>query len=624
MCGIYGTFFKSEAGSTAAADQACQLLKHRGPDQQGLFIEGSVALGHTRLSIIDLSTGQQPMHSWDGRFVIVFNGEIYNFQELRAQCVARGYPFRTQGDTEVILALYAHRGEDCVQDLRGMFAFAIFDREQQTLFVARDRLGVKPLLYAQTARGFFFASEIPALLALAPELKSDLDWDALVDYFARQYILAPQTPYRAVRKLEPGCVMLVKHGEMISPPRRYWFLEQIPRRQRSEAEAQEELRAVFTEATRLRLISEVPLGAFLSGGVDSSITVAVMAQLLGKKFRTYSIGFKEAAFDETIHARRVAEHCGTEHEELLLEYDRELPALVARMISHFGEPFADSSMIPSFHVAQLARRGLTVVLTGDGADEVWGGYKRHYQVALLSLLKRHGLRGPWLTARRATTALESIFGKKKKFPVNRLDRLLLAHKPAAELLACKYNALQRAEFFSAPELLAANQTHAFQRPLPDNADWNDLERFLFYDVNTFLTGDVLPKVDIATMMNSLEARSPFLDQRVIEFAFSLPAELRRPRVKDGKSLLKKTFAPLLPPGHFERPKMGFSPPLKSWLQTLLRDWCGDRLAGGACRQLLNQPRLKKLFEEHQAGRDHSRTLWTAAVFCEWAEQQRIS
>lgn len=624
MCGIYGSFLRDGTSPSDALALACSRLQHRGPDENGLFQDGNVSLGHTRLSIIDLSSGQQPMRSQDGRYVIVFNGEIYNFQELRDRCSKEGYEFHTHCDTEVILALYAKRGPDCVLSLRGMFAFAIYDRDTRSVFLARDRLGVKPLVYAETSAGFFFASEISALLALNPNLKHEVDYDALVDFFARQYILPPQTAYRRVRKLEPGHSLVVKQGVIAGPPRRYWLLEQIEQKHRSHSEAKEELKSIFIEATKLRLISEVPLGAFLSGGVDSSITVAVMAQLLGKPFRTYSIGFAEEKFDETKHARRVAAHCGTLHEELILEYGQELPSLLSRIVAHCGEPFGDTSIIPSFYVAQLARKQLTVVLTGDGADETWGGYKRHYQVALLAFLKKYRLRSSWVAGRRLTTSVESLFGRKRSFPVNQLDEILLAREPCAELLACKFSEPERQAFFTSPELRRANAAYRFLRPLPDNPRWNDLERFLFYDMNTFLTGDVLTKVDIATMMNSLEARSPFLDQRVIEFAFSLTPNLRRPRLKDGKTLLKETFASMLPPGHFDRPKMGFSPPLAGWLRTLLKDWCGDLISGNVCNNWLDQSLLQKWFTEHQQGKDRSRRLWTAAIFCEWAGQRSAS
>jgi asparagine synthase (glutamine-hydrolysing) len=264
------------------------------------------------------------------------------------------------------------------------------------------------------------------------------------------------------------------------------------------------------------------------------------------------------------------------------------------------------------------------VLSGDGADEIWGGYKRHYHVALWSRLKRLHMDGAWLAARRVTTALEKMSGHNKTFPVNQLDRLLLAEGASAELLSCKYGPAERAELVFSPALLSANQQYSFNRALPDNTEWDDLARFLFYDMQTFLSGDVLPKVDIATMMNSIEARSPFLDHGLIEFAFSLPTSLRRRNLKDGKYLLKKTFASLLPSGHFARPKMGFSPPLARWLRDLLRDWCGDRLAGQACRDWLNQALLRRLFAEHQNGADHSRKLWLAAIFCEWAEQNRVN
>ena len=620
MCGICGQFLTRPTDNSDRLPQAIAQMLHRGPDEQGIWRDETLGFGHARLSIIDLKDGQQPMHSSDGTLVIVFNGEIYNFQELRTRCLAEGYSFRSNSDTEVILALYNRHGEDCVKYLRGMFAFAIYDKGKKTLFLARDRLGVKPLLYAGSPDGFYFASEMNSLLALNPGLKSEPDWQALTDYFARQYILAPQTPYRAIRKLEPGHTLLIRQGAITGPSRRYWFPEKIERSNDSEQEAVEELRHLFTEATRLRLISEVPLGAFLSGGMDSSITVAVMAKLLGQKIKTYSIGFADQKFDERKYARRVAEHCGTDHEELEVEYDSNLPSVVSNLVAHFGEPFADSSMVPTYYVSKLARQKLTVVLSGDGADETWGGYKRHYQVALFSFLKRYGLSTPWLAARRITTALESMAGKNKSFPVNPLDRLLLAGNQAAELLTCKLTGSERETLFASSELRAGNSCYDFLREFPDNPSWDDVTRFLYYDVNTFLSSGVLAKVDITSMMNSLEVRSPFLDPKVVEFAFSLPLRFKVRNFTTGKWLLRRAFAELLPPGHFDRPKMGFSPPLNIWLRTHLKEWCGDLLASESCRHHLNQPLLQRLFKEHQNGADHGKTLWLSAIFCEWSQQ----
>ena len=620
MCGIYGFYLRREQTLQQRLQDAGRLLHHRGPDGSGLYQEGPLAIGHTRLSIIDLSGGHQPMWSEDGRYGIVFNGEIYNFQELQKQEQAHGYHFHTRSDTEVILALYSRLGPKCVEHFRGMFAFAIWDKQDKALFLARDRLGVKPLFYAQTGDGFFFASEQRALLTLNPSLGSDLNFDALAGYFARQYILDPATAYTHIKKLEPATTLFVSADGKIKAER-YWHPETLPVENITEDDACERLKELINEATRLRLISDVPWGAFLSGGIDSSVTVAVMSKLLGRKVRTFSIGFGDPKFDEREHARRVAEHCDTEHHEYEVDLDKDLPAVLDKILFHFAEPFADTSVLPSFYVAKMARQQVTVVLTGDGADETWGGYKRHYHLALLDRLSRYNAVAPWRHARKLTVALESIFGRKKQFPVSRFDKLLLDPTLSPEILTQQLSAVERASIFHAEPLVAANQRFQLHVDIPMNPAWDPFTRFLWYDVKTFLAGDVLPKVDIATMLNSLEARSPFLDHKVVEFAFSLPTSIKRPRLKSGKHLIKKTFAGLLPDGHFDRPKMGFSPPLAKWLRTTLRSWCGDQLRTTACREHLNSDHLDRLFQEHQNGADHSKILWLSAVFCHWVSHR---
>lgn len=620
MCGIYGFYLRREQTLQQRLKDAGRLLHHRGPDGSGLYQEGPLALGHTRLSIIDLSGGHQPMWSDDGRYGIVFNGEIYNFQELQEQERTRGYHFHTRSDTEVILALYSRLGPKCVEHFRGMFAFAIWDKQDKTLFLARDRLGVKPLFYAQTADGFFFASEQRALLTLNPSLGADLNFDALAGYFARQYILDPATAYTRIKKLEPATTVFLS-ANCEQRTERYWHPETLPVEKITESDASARLRDLINEATKLRLISDVPWGAFLSGGIDSSVTVAVMSKLLGQKVRTFSIGFRDPKFDEREHARRVADHCETEHHEYEVDLDKDLPAVLDKILFHFAEPFADTSVLPSFYVAKMARQEVTVVLTGDGADETWGGYKRHYHLALLDRLSRYNAVSPWRHARKLTVALESIFGRKKQFPVSRFDKLLLDPELSPEILTQQLSTAERASIFRAEPLVAANHRFQLNVEIPMNPAWDPFTRFLWYDVKTFLAGDVLPKVDIATMLNSLEARSPFLDHKVVEFAFSLPTSIKRPRLKSGKHLIKKTFADLLPEGHFDRPKMGFSPPLAKWLRTTLRSWCGDQLRTVACREYLNSAYLDRLFQEHQNGADHSKILWLSAVFCHWASHR---
>lgn len=624
MCGISGYFLTNGAAEKSALQRSISVMRHRGPDEDGVYIDGPLGLGHARLSIIDISTGQQPMTSADGRYVVVYNGEIYNFAELRESCARRGYSFRTRSDTEVILALYSISGAESLQTMRGMFAFAVYDRQEHSLFLARDRLGVKPLLYADTAAGFFFASEMPALIALAPMLRQDIDSRALSEYFVRQYITAPRTAYRLVRKLEPG-TWLMRHADgETKGPHRYWFPEQVAPFTGTRFEAREELRQRFIEATRIRLISERPVGALLSGGTDSSITVAVMSRLLNRPVKTYAAGFSEKQWDERQYAKRVAQHCATEHEELMVEFDTHLADQLPFMLQPFGEPYADNSLIPSFFIARLARQGVTVILTGDGADETWGGYKRHYHAARLLFLNRYGLRVPWLALRRLGAKLDRARGRAVSFPRNHLDRVVLAGQTSPAYLTTRFTPHECRELLRWEPLHTASQDEILASRWSVNPSWDPLTQFMFYELKTFLADDVLPKVDIATMLNSMEARSPFLDHQLVEFTLSLPRHFKMTRSGDGKYLLKQTFADMLPAGIFARPKMGFTPPMATWLRTLLRDWCADQLSSAAARQVFHQAALWRRFEQHQAGANHSRVLWMSAVFCEWANRNNVS
>ncbi len=624
MCGISGCFLAGGRVDTEALNRSVTAMNHRGPDERGVFVEGLLGFGHARLSIIDLSTGQQPMKSADGRYVIVFNGEIYNFTDLRKTCEVRGYPFRTHSDTEVILSLYGAYGTGCVDHLRGMFAFAIYDRQERSVFLARDRLGVKPLLYAATRTGLFFASEMPALLALAPSLRDEIDPDALGEYFIRQYITAPRTAFRQVRKLEAGTVLAYRADGSIEGPHRYWFPERVSRYRGSKQQAVEELRERFTEATRMRLISERPVGALLSGGTDSSITVAVMSKILNRPVKTYSVGFSEKKWDERPYARAVAQHCATEHEEFTVEFDADLADRLPDLLLPFGEPYADDSLIPSYYAARLARSGAIVILTGDGADEMWAGYKRAYHAALLLVLKRYRLRPLWLAGRRFDVWLSTVRGRRGSFPRTQLDRLLQTGEMSPAHLTTRFTASTVRQWLRWEPLHARSDEEILESRWPTNPEWDELTSFLYYELKTFLADDVLPKVDIATMLNSIEARSPFLDHQVVEFALSLPREYKLRGFRRSKYLLKEAFAELLPPGLFDRPKMGFTPPMETWLRTLLKDWCADQLCSDIGRRVFNHADLMRRFREHQTGANHARVLWMAAVFCQWANQHRIT
>jgi asparagine synthase (glutamine-hydrolysing) len=624
MCGISGCFLAGGQVDTEALQRSIDVMNHRGPDERGVFVDGTLGFGHARLSIIDLSTGQQPMTSADGRYVIVFNGEIYNFPDLRKTCETAGYSFRTHSDTEVILALYAAHGTACVERLRGMFAFAIYDRRDRSLFLARDRLGVKPLLYARTSAGLFFASEMPALLTLAPTLRDEIDSDALGEYFVRQYISAPRTAFRQVRKLEAGTWLLHREGGLAEAPQRYWFPERVGRYRGSKQQAIEELRERFTEATKIRLISERPVGALLSGGTDSSITVAVMAKLLDRPVKTYSVGFNEKKWDERPYARAVARHCGTDHEEFTAEFDTDLAERLPALLHPFGEPYADDSLIPSYYAARLAHRGAIVILTGDGADEIWAGYKRAYHAALLLFLNRYHLRSLWLAGRRLDSRLSNARGRRRPFPRSQLDRVLLSGDLSPIHLTARFTTNELRQWLRWEPLYARSPAEIVRSHWPTSPEWDELTDFLYYDVKTFLANDVLPKVDIATMLNSVEARSPFLDHRVVEFVLSLPREYKLRGFHGNKYLLKETFADLLPAGLFQRPKMGFTPPMETWLRTLLKEWCADQLSSDVARRVFNHADLMRRYQEHQAGANHARVLWMSAVFCQWANQYQIA
>ena len=389
MCGIVGAIVVP--GGRVDLERGIASLHHRGPDDNGIWREDAAALGFVRLSILDLSElGHQPMHSPDGRYVIIFNGEIYNFRELRENLVSAGEIFRGHSDTEVLLRLFAREGlEKCLAKLRGMFAFAVWDRVEKTLSIARDRLGVKPLVYAQTPHGFLFGSEIQALFALDPALPRQPDYQALDHFLSFQYIPAPMSGFAAIRKLPPAHAMVVKNGK-IERLFRYWDVDLTKRSALSFKDACEALREQVLEATKLRLVSDVPLGAFLSGGIDSSITVAAMAHLGASPLKTFSIGFEDERFNELPQARDIATHLRTDHNEMMVKADA--VDIMPKMIDHLGEPLADNSVMPTFYVSQFARSQVTVALTGDGGDEVFAGYRRFYQIRRAEWLERRGLK----------------------------------------------------------------------------------------------------------------------------------------------------------------------------------------------------------------------------------------
>lgn len=618
MCGIAGYLILSQA-SSQPVEKALEALAHRGPDGVGQWTDSRCTLGQCRLAIIDLSdAAQAPLSNEDGTVWVTFNGEIYNFQQVRRDLQTLGHRFRSKTDTEVIVHAYEEWGTASVERFRGMFALAVWDQKKQRLFLARDRVGKKPLFYAWLDGNLFFASELQGLLAVS-EFSREVDTVALQSYLSWGYIPAPLTGFVGIRKLLPGHWMTVDvRGRARERIQRYWSLPYVPKSDVTEEEAAIRLREVLTEAVRLRMISDVPLGAFLSGGVDSSIIVGLMAQVSSSPVKTFSIGFVDEDYNELHHARQVAARFGTEHHEHVVQSDavEVLPILV----KHYGEPFADSSAVPTYYLSQITRGSVTVALNGDGGDESFAGYDRYWGNALAERVA--GLPGLYLGAALARSIRSS---KGIRDPFKRAERFLsAAGQPQAQRYAgwMSYFTPEEKHKLCTPEFLTQSSTSWsgwFERLLADSDAVHPLDAAMSVDVRSYLPYDLLVKVDIASMANSLEARSPFLDHEVMEFAARLPTRLKA-QGRNGKYLLKKTFADLLPRSIADRPKMGFGVPLANWFRGPLRELLCDALlsdqAGG--RDYFRAPEVRRLVEEHLSQRDdHSSKLWNLVMLELW-------
>jgi asparagine synthase (glutamine-hydrolysing) len=621
MCGICGIVLADAAAPVppGAIGRMTDALAHRGPDDRGVFEEPGAALGHRRLSIIDLSpAGHQPMASEDGSLLVVFNGEIYNFAALREGLERRGHAFRSRSDTEVLLRLFQERGESCLAELRGMFAFAVWDRRRRRLFAARDRVGKKPLVYAERGGSLAFASELAALLE-APGFDRTVDPVAIHHYLTYQYVPAPFTAYAGARKL-PAAHWLAWEGGRLRTGR-WWDLRYVPKLRLGDRRAYEErFLEVFREAVRLRLVSDVPLGAFLSGGVDSSAVVAMMSLEGAAPVRTFSIGFSERDYDEVRFARTVAARYGTEHRELVVE-PRALEVLPA-LVRHYGEPFADTSAVPTWYVARLTREHVTVALSGDGGDEAFAGYQRHHAAHLLAryLLLPRALREG--VVRRAVEALPGP--RRTRGLLGRIRRFVAADAPTRERLyarlVCTFANDAKARLYT-PAFAAATagqDSVALVEALFAGAEAEDfLDRTLSVDVHSYLPDDILVKVDIASMGNALETRAPFLDHEVLEFAAACPPELKL-RGGTGKYLLKKALAPYLPRAVLRRRKMGFGMPVAEWFRADLGEMAGDLLLSPRAvgRGYFRREAVEELLLEHRRrDADHGYRLW-ALLFLE--------
>jgi asparagine synthase (glutamine-hydrolysing) len=610
MCGIAGTvgFHNDKATLQKMAD----VLAHRGPDESAIWTSDDAGLAFSRLSIIDVAGGHQPIWNETGDVAILLNGEIYNHHELQQDLEARGHRFRTRSDAEVVVHLWEDHGRECLQPLRGMFAFAIWDARTRTLFLARDRVGKKPLYYQHRADGaLLFGSEIKAILQ-CPGVAREPDLQAINYYLTLQYVPTPLTAFKGIARVPPAHWLEWRNGQVTIE--RYWQLNYKPKTNRPERELVEELRDLVDTAVRLRLESEVPLGAFLSGGLDSSIVVACAAGAMSQPLKTFTIGFSSTAHDERQYADMVARHFGTDHTDLEVEA---APDLLDDMIWHYDQPFGDSSAVPSFAVARMTRQFVTVALNGDGGDEDFAGYGRYdlMKVApffqIPRLVRAAGL--------RAISMARPLIGRKAR----------VVDDQPADFAELYFNAVSSLDNRTRHSLfdreLSQAACGAVYGPLENMRAARDLgpiDAMVSTDVQTYLPDDLLVKMDVATMAHSLEARSPFLDHKVMEFAAALPAHMK---IRNGnrKYLLKTAFADRLPAAIVKRPKMGFGVPLNTWLRTTVRERLLDSILSDRARGrgYFKPDASRQMVDSFMGGNDnHTNLLWYMLMLEVWHQR----
>jgi asparagine synthase (glutamine-hydrolysing) len=621
MCGIAGriNFNKTHVVDVEELKSMTDAIVHRGPDDEGHYNNENVGLGFRRLSIIDLHTGHQPLSNQEENVWITFNGEIYNYRELRADLIAKGYPFKTATDTEVILALYLEHGENCVSFLRGMFAFVIWDDRKKQLFGARDRFGIKPFHYYLDDRSFVWGSEIKAINA-ARDIKRTISLEALDGYFTYGYILNEQSIFTQIKKLLPAHYFILKpfddHKLTI---KKYWSIVFDPDYSKSEEYWVESIKEVLLESVKLELVSDVPLGAFLSGGIDSSSVVALMSKASDRPVKTFSIGFKEKDFNELEYARMVAEKYNTEHHELMVE--PESISLLPKLVQAYDEPFADSSAIPTYYVSKFAREYVTVALSGDGGDELFAGYDSYHKIKQLA--------NNWLSntrySRRAFNFIHKIipdhvYGKGYTYYASKDVETVGAY-------FCLWKAYERKLLFnndlltqfknSPSEVLMVNM-------LNKNSSPDLLSKNLKLDMETYMVDDILTKVDRASMLNSLEVRVPVLDHKLAELSFRIPPSLKL-KGNSKKYILKKAMADFLPDEVLNHKKQGFSMPFKLWFKDDLKEYLSDSLtANSRLSQYINIDYINHTLQNHQKGmRDFSGKIWSLIFFNEWLNTNKL-
>jgi asparagine synthase (glutamine-hydrolysing) len=628
MCGIAGILARDGAAPPHDRDVRAMLatLVHRGPDDEGVHVDGPLGFGTRRLAIIDVQGGHQPLSNAGGGIWVALNGEIYNYRELAAELRGEGYAVRTQSDTETIALLYERDGDDFLRHLNGMFALAVWDAGRRRLLLARDRVGIKPLYYAADRRGLVFGSELKAVLAARPGSPPELDLEAARDYLSLFYVPGPSAIVKGVQKLQPGH-LLIADGAGVKDVRAYWSVPAPAPRQRAIEDETAEFAALFEDAVRLQMRSDVPYGAFLSGGIDSSAVVGTMAGLAATPVRTFAIGFEGSArYDELSHARAVAQRFHTEHEEFVVRPD--VFGLVAKMVHYFDEPFADAAFLPTYVLSEMSRRKVTVVLTGDGGDEIFAGYDRYRSEVLAKWasripgLVRRGTLGPLLAAYRgpAQWRLSDLVRQARK-------KSALLDLPPSQRYARHF------ERFSATDLTAlagpalrglpvSGVSARFAAILEEPGSADFLTRRMALDVRTWLPDQMLTKVDRATMAHGLEARVPFLDHRVVEFAMGLSDQAKF-TILSLKRFLKRAFAGLLPPEILHRRKHGFEVPVDEWLRGPLRGMARDVLAGPALRRhgLVDPAFVARMLDEHErAVRNWSGEIFAVLVFQLWYDR----
>jgi len=619
MCGITGKIFFSQEKNIEESEikRMTDVIQHRGPDDEGFYINKNVGLGFRRLSIIDLNTGHQPLSNESGSKWIVFNGEIYNFWELRRELQQKGYFFKTKTDTEVILKLYEEYGVHCVDYLRGMFAFAIWDNDTQQIFCVRDRFGIKPFYYYSDKEKLVFASEIKAILK-SKNVDKTLSTDGLDSYFTFGYITSDLSIYKEIKKLQPAHYLLLSFKNKVTLQiKRYWEICFQPDYSKTENQWSEEIESALSESVKLHMISDVPLGAFLSGGIDSSSVVAMMAKNSNQPIKTFSIGFKEQKYNELQYARQIATKYGCEHHEQIV--DPESIDLLPKLVNAYDEPFADSSAIPTYYVSKLARKHVTVALSGDGGDELFAGYgiyKRLNDIYSNPLNFKSPLLNKFIWGNLHKIIPYNVRGKSATYFLSQNRKLVSAYS----------NVWPRAErkklLLNHGIVNTSTGSESYKEDILNKGSYDFVTNMQNLDLKTYMVDSILTKVDRASMINSLEVRVPLLDHKFAELTFKIPSYLKLQK-NDQKYILKQAMAPYLPPSILNHPKQGFGIPLEFWFKDDLKQYVNDTLlsANSHLGSYLNKSYVKDIILKNENGtKDFSTKIWPLLFFEEWLKQ----